>query len=75
MFERSDQRDVGGLTGGRRAVQPAVTGLHLRLRLRVIFNSAKDFWVFGFAYHSAPSGRFVWSCAILQVVSEPRFSI
>ncbi len=43
MSGQSDRRGVGSLTGGRRAVRPAATGLRHRLRSRVIFNSAKDF--------------------------------
>ncbi len=73
-FERSSICVSSG-SGGSKVVQPSACEqsdqrrqdyVKISIDLRVTFISAKSFWVFGFPYHSPPSGRFGCLCSILQ---------
>ncbi len=75
IYFESSSICVSSGSGSVRAVRPAACKrsdrrrqdyVEISIDLRVTFISAKSFWVFGFPYHSPPSGRLGFLCSILQ---------
>ncbi len=78
IYFESSSICVSSGSGGREEVRPAACErsdqrrrqdyVEISIDLRVTFISAKSFWVFGFPYHSSPSGRLGFLRSILHYI-------